>query len=319
MKRYLTLFLCLALAIVVLALTVSATDGNELLSGFFTYKGYSASETGERISIGYDINLNAIDEYKVSYNGDLSYGIVFAPFDLLEGKAPLDENGEPIVLEGGRVLKADLTDYSYAFYDLIVSDIPENARDIRLAISAYIIDGERIYYVQDKGPSSSVDGISFNEALNGRIFTDELGFKYRENNNELTVIGYERKIDSSILNGIYVPYSYNGMSVTAIGDEAFMDFGERFIETEFVNLSTNFISINLPTTVKRIGDNAFEKCYGIKIGVYNENLSEADYKAWDKGVTWGEGNMQARDTIWKFRPAIGWSRYSLVVIPDDYE
>ena len=77
-------------------------------------------------------------------------------------------------------------------------------------------------------------------------------------------------------------------------------------------------AIYLPTSIKEIGDNAFENCYCIKLIVYNENLSEADYKSWDKNVTWGKGTLQARDTIWKFRPAIGWSRYSLVEIPEDY-
>ena len=318
MKKHLKLFLCLAFAVIALALTVGAADNKELLNDIFTFKGYSIDESGDRISVGYDINIDAIESYKNSYNADLSYGIVFSPFDMLQGKAPLDENGQPIRLEGGKALKADLTNYSYAFYDLIVSDIPKSAMDTRLVISAYIIDGGNIYYVQDKGLSDTVDGISLNEVLNGRIYEDELGFKYQESNGELTVIAYNGKIDSSIVKGIYIPYSYNGMKITAIGDEAFKEFGERFTKTEYVNISSDFVKINLPTSIKEIGDNAFEKCYCIKLIVYNENLSEADYKSWDKNVTWGKGTLQARDTIWKFRPAIGWSRYSLVEIPEDY-
>ena len=319
MKRYLILFFCLLLIAMAFTLTVFAKENTELLSDIFTYKGYSTKEAGNSLCIGFDINTDAIEEYKKSYNDDLTYGVVFSPYDMLGGKAPLDENGQPIKLDSGKVLTADLTSYSYAFYDLIISDIPENAKDTRLVISAYIIDGDNIYYVQSNGLSNTVEGISFNEAINGRIYVDELGFKYLEKNKELTVIGYDKEITSSIVNGIYVPYSYNGMKVTAIGENAFSEFGAKFAKTQYVNMSSGFVTIYLPTTVTEVGSYAFDGCICIKVAVYNEDFTDADYKAWDKGVIWGEGNGQARDTIWKFRPAIGWSRYSLVEIPDDYE
>ena len=47
----------------------------------------------------------------------------------------------------------------------------------------------------------------------------------------------------------------------------------------------------------------------------------AELREWEEGVVYssGKSNKQVRDCIWGFRPAIGWSRYSAVPIPDDYE
>jgi hypothetical protein len=84
-------------------------------------------------------------------------------------------------------------------------------------------------------------------------------------------------------------------------------------------MSNSYVIISVPTTVKKVGAGAFEGCNGIKVQLYDPNETYADYKTWDTLVTWESGNRSARDCIWGFRPAIGWTRYSKVTIPAGYD
>ena len=137
---------------------------------------------------------------------------------------------------------------------------------------------------------------------------------------KMIVVGLERKIDDTIISGIQIPAQYNGKDVVAIDSGAFQSFGKIFSETSYANMSSSYVNIYVPTSVKRIGAKAFEGCLGIKVSLYNgTNSAKVDHEEWDKTVTWEADNISARDCIWGFRPAIGWTRYSQVKIPDDYE
>lgn len=136
------------------------------------------------------------------------------------------------------------------------------------------------------------------------------------------VVGLERVIDDNIINGITIPSKYNGYDVVAIETNAFKDFGEKFVKTSYANMSSSYVTIYMPTSIKRIGANAYTTCNGIKVSLYGGNggyVSEEFIRNWEKTATWESGNGSARDCIWGFRPAIGWTRYTQVVIPDDYE
>ena len=148
---------------------------------------------------------------------------------------------------------------------------------------------------------------------------DSNGLLYNLIDGKLVVVGIDRVIDNSIVNGVKIPGSINGVEVVAIESNAFKAFGEKFTNTSYANMQNSYVTFYVPTTVKRIGANAFAECNGIKVSLYNPSSSSADWKAWDKTVTWESGNTAARDCIWGFRPAIGWTRYSMVEIPDDYE
>ena len=109
------------------------------------------------------------------------------------------------------------------------------------------------------------------------------------------------------------------MPVVAIESQAFKAFGEKFKNTSYANMSNSYVMFSIPTSIKKIGANAFESCYGIKVTLYDPNQQYADYKTWDETTTWERGNMPARDCIWGYRPAIGWTRYSKVTVTDEYE
>ncbi len=148
---------------------------------------------------------------------------------------------------------------------------------------------------------------------------DANGLLYDFIDGELVVTGIDRTVDSSIKNGIKFPHERDGYKVVAIESKAFEKFGEDFTKTSYANMSSSYVTFYIPTTIRKIGAYAFDTCNGIKISLYDPNQTYADYESWDKTVVWEEGNVAARDCIWGFRPAIGWTRYSKAEIPDDYE
>lgn len=136
---------------------------------------------------------------------------------------------------------------------------------------------------------------------------------------KMVVVGIERTIDKTIVNGIKIPAYFNGVEVVAIDSYAFKAFGEKFTQTSYANMQSSYVTISVPTTVKKVGAKAFDECNGIKVVLYDPDKTYADHEAWDATVTWEKGNKSARDCIWGFRPAIGWTRYSKVTIPDGYD
>ena len=131
----------------------------------FTFKGYSFGWVGQ-ISFGYDIDYEAKAVYEELTGKTLEIGVVFAGYDNLGGKQPLDENGKAITLDVGKVVKADLTDFMFPRYDFTLFDVIESIKGVKLVVSAYIYDGESVKYVQSNGLSDTVGGVSYNEAEN---------------------------------------------------------------------------------------------------------------------------------------------------------
>lgn len=129
----------------------------------FIFKGYSFNEHGS-MAIGFDIDYDSKEIYESLTGEILEIGVVFAGYDLLLGNQPLDELGNELILENGRVIKFDLSDCDYTYYDFVITDITEEYADISLVISAYINNGYENRYVQDSGMNDTVFGISYNSA-----------------------------------------------------------------------------------------------------------------------------------------------------------
>ena len=166
--------------------------------------------------------------------------------------------------------------------------------------------------------------------------TDSDGFVYMEEDGALICVGFVRPVDETRV--VYMPREYMGMAVVGIKTNAFTDFGIRFGESEYRNASY-YYTIAIPTSIKSVEAAAFDLCWGIRICLYTEvqNGDKINYRLldssmkndlsiildWESNLTLFDrsekSNKQARDSIWGFRPALGWSRYSAVEIPDFYE
>ena len=164
---------------------------------------------------------------------------------------------------------------------------------------------------------------------------DDNGFVYELRDGIMVIVDFEKELDTTkkYVPDIYVPEYYYGYKVTSIGNRAFSKFGAVFSVSGQLNedgkithyyrdgdpTSGGFTKIYLPTSIEHIGAYAFEGCNGIKVQIYSPNGGYANYITWDEGVTFEVGNIPARDCIWGFRPALGWSRYSLAQIPEGYD
>ncbi|MBQ7226645.1 MAG: leucine-rich repeat domain-containing protein [Clostridia bacterium] len=145
--------------------TVDIVWGYEKLpSMIFTYKGYSTSDVDGQMAIGFDINYTALERYERLLDKSVDMGVIFASFEQLNGKEPLDAHGNAVKLESGMVAKKSLAEYKYTYYDFVLTNITDDYKNHSFVISAYIFTGEKAAYVQGNGISDTVYGITYNEA-----------------------------------------------------------------------------------------------------------------------------------------------------------
>ncbi len=152
---------------------------------------------------------------------------------------------------------------------------------------------------------------------------DDRGFVYDFRNGSMVIVNYRKQI----LDGLteydeiqtFIPSEYCGYTVTEIDSYAFSEFGLAFSKTTYAKANTYTVTLRLPKTITRIGAYAFENCNGLGVAVYSTATHKMSITEWDKAVVFEVGNIEARDCIWGFRPALGWARFSAAPIPDDYE
>ncbi len=132
-------------------------------SDAFVFLGYSTD--GKRICAGYSIDYVMVDLYESVYEKELDFGLVFASFELLGGKSPLDSEANPTSLDMGKVIKHSLKEYSFLVYDFVLTDLTEELYNHKFVIAGYTFDGEEVLYVQENN-GSSVNGKSYNEMIN---------------------------------------------------------------------------------------------------------------------------------------------------------
>ena len=143
-----------------------AIESGDEVEALYAFIGFSTWENGNcGIAVGYDVNNDAISKYEEKTGKSVEVGVVFAGYNNLAGKQPLDENGNAVSLEIGKVVKADLSGFDYEIYDFVLTDIDDSIKDVKLVIAAYIYDGEGIEYLQEDGAGCTVSGISYNEVL----------------------------------------------------------------------------------------------------------------------------------------------------------
>lgn len=279
-----------------------------------------AFENAERQ--GYDFNAWYYGETKIALNGvwliDAEEVTLVADWSAI--KYTIDYN-----LNGGSV-DGLVTEYTSEYDDIVLS-IPY--RDGHDFIGWKTSDGAIIKNV------TILAGSTGNRSYEAQWFKnhDDNGFVYELRENVVVIIGFDKEIDTSsdYVDDIYIPAEHSGYKVVAIGSRAFAEFGVKFNKATYVNSKgatcyyrdghdlKGFTKIYVSTGINQIGAYAFEGCYGMKIQLYSPNGGSNEPRAWEQtGVTFEAGNLPARDCIWGFRPALGWSRYSLAEIPEDY-
>ncbi len=143
-------------------------------------------------------------------------------------------------------------------------------------------------------------------------------------NQEMMIVDYMKNPGSK--QSVDMPSEYGGVPVRIVATNAFSAFGLEYGET--LKKKNYYFTIVLPMTITEIQTDAFINCNGICVSLRDDNGTVLDFKSedvlkeWEKNVKYAEKNKnvkQVRDCIWGFRPALGWTRFSAVIIPDDYE
>ncbi len=135
-----------------------------LPSKIFTYKGYSTSEVDGQMAIGFNINYTALEQYELLIGEAFDMGVVFASYEQLNGQNPLNQYGNVVKLESGVVAKKSLLEYTYTYYDFILTNITGDYKEHSFVIAGYISTGEETKFVQKDGLADTVYGITYNEA-----------------------------------------------------------------------------------------------------------------------------------------------------------
>lgn len=161
-RKFLWVFALILTFAFALALGISAEGVPE---DVFEFKGYSLSPSGTDISVGYSVNYEAIDAYEKEIGKSVDIGNVFASYENLKGQTPLDEKGNPRVLEKGKVIKTFLNNLSYTTYDFKLTGFTKDLHTHKFVIAPFVYDGESVFYFGEGGVSQDVSGVSYQEIM----------------------------------------------------------------------------------------------------------------------------------------------------------
>ena len=158
MKRKILWVFAIAL-VLALAMGISAQASDNGLEDIFELRGYSVSPDGTSITAGFVIDYGAKATYEAQLGREIEMGVVFASYDQLGGRLPLDENGNPITFLESYVIKFSLNDYDYLTYNFNITDLTEELHAHKFVVSAYVYNGENVYYYDEDGVSDNVTGV----------------------------------------------------------------------------------------------------------------------------------------------------------------
>ena len=96
----------------------------------------------------------------------IEFGAIFASYENLNGKQPLNSDGTTVALEKGKVLKQKLNDFTYTTYDFVLRDISDSIKDHSFVISLYAFNFTELKYNQGIF-NDTVSGISYNQINQG--------------------------------------------------------------------------------------------------------------------------------------------------------
>ena len=118
----------------------------------FTFNGYSVPEDGRiEIYVGFTVNHDAVSKYEELTGNTVDFGIVAGAKKVLGDKAPLDENGNAIILNDGMVIKASARGEFDSYELRITGFTSEEQKDAYLLMASYV------HILDEDGKTVSVD------------------------------------------------------------------------------------------------------------------------------------------------------------------
>ena len=131
-------------------------DASEIMP-LFASLGYSSNGNGSVVQ-GFSVSFTAIDSY-ASVLGEISYGVVAA------GDTRADKTQGVDVFSLDKYLAQDLSGRPYDLFDVKVSGFTEDDYDKSIFFCAYVIAGEKTYYINDGVVGTTATSITYNEIV----------------------------------------------------------------------------------------------------------------------------------------------------------
>ena len=172
-KRIVLFFTFLALALFTLAFAVSADSiyddftkvGNGGEEPIFNYLGYSTCEMEDSIAVGYTANIDALAEYEKRIGAPLKYGLVITLKEILGGKLPLDNSGNPV--DGNDKIYVMTFEEKFTRISASFREIPADKFDTHLIMTLFVVDPENgVCYIGEESTQEGPESISLNDAKN---------------------------------------------------------------------------------------------------------------------------------------------------------
>ena len=118
----------------------------ESVDAIISYKGVSAKIDGNKICIGYVVNLEAKSEFESVNNTSLIYGVVASASSITTNSPLKAENGSVVALIPSKTVNASISD-TYTGFDFVMGGFTEANYATELVMCAYVYDGKNIGYM----------------------------------------------------------------------------------------------------------------------------------------------------------------------------
>ena len=133
------------------------------VEAIFTYYGYSCTEEaiGGSYSMSqfYSVNTAALDAYKAFTGNSFEYGLVASgsanPLSYVEGKLEIADKS---------FTKGSET-FAHDFFGIKINGMSSENLDKAIVFCAYVIDGDKVFYLDAGATASAVNGINYNDVL----------------------------------------------------------------------------------------------------------------------------------------------------------
>ncbi len=145
----------------------TSTDSKETEKALLKWLGYSASQDGQQICVGYDLDQEAIAILS-AINSKFEIGVCASVETVIQTNSPLeiDENGNLVKLD--KAIKASLNDKSISRIDLIIKgDFANKYMKTPVLMSAYVFDGTALKYAYGtNGSVAEITSITYTSLVN---------------------------------------------------------------------------------------------------------------------------------------------------------
>ena len=309
------------------------TKPNSKFMGWFTTKDFAEGTLIEKIEKGTAENIILYPKFETIYYKlilDSRINITFEPRKYEFGEAyelPIltsaggtfvgwytDINDESTRVENSGSWSYDKDITLYAKWNLNQYSVEYTVNGTTTKIDYTMVDtvmlptpalsGFAFHGWQENGSTGSYQYITLGKGSTGnRSYTAVFSrFEYAYDNvtKTATVSRFVRSPIASVVIPEVVNFNGIDYTVTGIGKDVFKNMGDYL-----ATYTTNF-AVEIPKTLKTIGENAFYNCTDVTINIIMDSSMLTE---WADSLEVASGNDQVVDVIKGRRPAIGWSVY----------